>query len=419
MLVIFTENRTERFKFSVEFICSEFFGIEYALTYDIEEFRNCVGIKINYTNKDLPGWQIKPSVEIWEDHISEDFKPSYELKNGNILLFTQDSKIGFDPFAMAFWCLSRYEEYQDFEADKHGRFNACNLVFQIERFYRKPYLDIALINFGQQLDIDKKEAYQNLPTLDIDMAFMYSGKFISRRVTSWLRSKNKIKDLKYIFVNRPKEDPFAFEPVLTNVIKNKSQTRVFFLVGEYGMYDKNISWKYKPLRQLINVAEQICTIGLHPSYLGNEYPEKWKEEKRRIEEICNTKIEHSRQHYLKLEFGENSTYNQLLQLGIRHDYSMGFADDLGYRAGTGYSFNWFCLNTNKVKPLRIHPFCAMDVVLKNSLALNPEQALKQLNQLKKVAQDLKIPFSTLFHNESASGYGDWKGWDRIFAETIE
>jgi hypothetical protein len=61
----------------------------------------------------------------------------------------------------------------------------------------------------------------------------------------------------------------------------------------------------------------------------------------------------------------------------------------------------------------------MDVVLKNTLNLSLEETEKHIEAFKTEAKQLKIPFITLFHNESASGYGAWKGWDRIFAKAIE
>mgnify|MGYP000032160127 FL=1 len=419
MLVIFTENRTERFIFSVGYFCKDFFNTEYTLTNDVEEYKNSVGIKINYSNKDLPGWQIKPSAEIWTIGIIDDYKPSYHFRNGHLVFYPQDTKLGFDPFAMIFWCLSRYEEYQKFETDKHGRFLAKNQVIEGEKIYRKPYLDYALSAAGQILELDKKIEYQNTPTLDIDMAFMYAGKFFLRRWTSWWKSTNKIAHLKHLFLNRPHEDPFAFGSILREGLSKKPESRVFFLMGEYGMYDKNISHKYPPMQALIKNVQHACKIGLHPSYLGNDYPEKWQKEKKNLDAISHTTIKHSRQHYLKLQFGENATYNHLILMGITDDYTMGFSDDTGYRAGTACSFNWFCLHSNKAKPLRIHPFCAMDVVLKNTLNLGIEEAETHIEAYKKEAKQLKIPFITLFHNESASGYGAWKGWDRIFAMAIE
>ena len=419
MLVIFTENRTERFKFSVDFFCKDFFDTEYTLTNDIDEYKNSVGVKINYSNKDLPGWHIKPSSDIWSETIIDDYKPEYSINGDLLVLYPQDTKIGFDLFAMIFWCLSRYEEYQTFDSDKHERFLAKNQIIEGEKVYRKPYLDYALRLAGQMLEIDAEDRYKNMPTLDIDMAFMYAGKFFLRRFTSWWRSKDKLNHLKYIFLNRPHEDPFNFDPVIKEHLSSRPHAMVFFLVGEYGMYDKNISIKYRPMQKLIEGVQHACGIGLHPSYLGNEYPEKWQEEKKNLDSVSKTEIKQSRQHYLKLSFGKNATYDHLLQMGIGDDYSMGFSDDIGYRAGTACSFNWFCLNSNKTKSLRIHPFCAMDVVMKNTLSMSLTQAEKELEQLKKEAQKLKVPFITLFHNESASGYGEWNGWDRIFAKAIE
>jgi hypothetical protein len=419
MLAIFSENRTNRFKFALNFVCKEVLGQEFILYHSTEEFMASSGLRINYSHKDLPGLQILPSAQIWESSIHPDFKPSFSLQNGYLILFTQAGKLGFDPFAMTFWCLSRYAEYQPHIADKHKRYLAQNEEINGEKVFRKPYLDLALQFFAKQLGVPNRGLYKNVPTLDIDMAYMYAGKAFWRKCSSWLRSLNKSSHLPLLFSHKPKPDPLALEPMLNGVLQSLPHLQIFFLVGEYGMYDKNIKPSYKPFQELIKAAKQQSIVGLHPSYLGNEYPDKWETEAATMQSITGESVKHSRQHYLMLQFGEQATYQQLIKLGISHDHSMGFANDIGYRAGTARSFPWFCLVTNEQKPLTIHPFCAMDVSLKNALGLSPQEAIEELALLKEQAQGLNIPFTTLFHNESLSAYGSWASWDLIFSHIIE
>lgn len=419
MLAIFSENRTNRFKYALNFVCKEVLGQELTLFHNTQDYQSASGLRINYSHKDLPGLQIFPSAQIWEPTVHPDFKPNSSLQKGHLILFTQATKLGFDPFAMTFWCLSRYAEYQPHMADKHQRYLAQNEEINGEKVFRKPYLDMALQFFAQHLGLSTQGEYKNVPTLDIDMAYMYAGKAFWRKCSSWLRSAHKRKHLSLLFGHKPKVDPLALEPMLGGILNSLPHLHIFFLLGEYGMYDKNIKPSYKPIQQLIKTASQQSTVGLHPSYLGNEYPDKWKTESTTLQSITGQAVKHSRQHYLMLQFGEQSTYEQLLKLGITHDYSMGFATDIGYRAGTARSFPWFSLVTNEQKPLTIHPFCAMDVSLKNALGLNPQEAIEELALFKAQAQEYNLPFSTLFHNESLSGYDSWAGWDLIFSHIIE
>ena len=104
-----------------------------------------------------------------------------------------------------------------------------------------------------------------------------------------------------------------------------------------------------------------------------------KDEKERLENITDKPLLRSRQHYIKLFLP--STYRFLLEIGITDDYSMGFTDEIGFRAGTSHSFQWYDLSNEIETQLKVHPFCVMDVTLKNYLKLTPQQAVEKLNEL--------------------------------------
>lgn len=72
------------------------------------------------------------------------------------------------------------------------------------------------------------------------------------------------------------------------------------------------------------------------------------------------------------------TYRLLVHENITNDYTMGFADDAGYRAGTALPFPWFDLILNKKTTLFVHPFVIMDTTLKNYLQLSPEEAIREI-----------------------------------------
>jgi len=38
-----------------------------------------------------------------------------------------------------------------------------------------------------------------------------------------------------------------------------------------------------------------------------------------------------------------TTYNNLLSVGVLNDYSLAYAEEIAFRAGTSYSFKWFNL----------------------------------------------------------------------------
>ena len=77
------------------------------------------------------------------------------------------------------------------------------------------------------------------------------------------------------------------------------------------------------------------------------------------------------------------SYQQLLACGITNDYSMGYADQIGFRAGTCTPFYFYDLENEIQTDLKVHPFAYMDGVLNDHLKLNTEMALDKVQNFGK------------------------------------
>ena len=108
----------------------------------------------------------------------------------------------------------------------------------------------------------------------------------------------------------------------------------------------------------------------------------------------------------------------MIGAGIEEDYTMGYPDHLGFRAGTSYPHRFFDLKENRITNLTIHPFVVMDVTLKNYLGLTPQQAVHEIRRIIDVVQKVNGTFIMIWHNESLSEKGEWKGWKRVFEEML-
>ena len=97
---------------------------------------------------------------------------------------------------------------------------------------------------------------------------------------------------------------------------------------------------------------------------------------------------------------------------------MGFADHLGFRAGTSKSFFWYDLENEKHTELRVHPFCVMDVTLKNYQKYQAEHGEFILANLLKETEKVGGTFRIICHNESLSNYGEWKDWKEVLLNFI-
>ena len=167
---------------------------------------------------------------------------------------------------------------------------------------------------------------------------------------------------------------------------------------------------------MIKSVADYAKIGLHPSYFSFKSIEKLKKEKLRLENIVNTPITFSRQHYLRLSIPE--TYQNLIDLDIQEDYTMGYAKVAGFRASTCTPFYFYDLDFEIQTPLKIFPFAFMDVTLKGFMELSNEESLNKITELKAAVKNVNGTFISLFHNETLSENDYWKGWSTIYKTTV-
>jgi len=191
---------------------------------------------------------------------------------------------------------------------------------------------------------------------------------------------------------------------------------MFWLLGNYATYDKNLSWKNKTLRKLIRRCQQFAKIGIHPSYASNNRTHRVNEEVGRLSKLIDESIFASRQHFLKLSFPD--TYKSLIKSNIQSDYTMGYADNVGFRAGTSRSFFWFDLKHNETTTFQVVPFAYMDGTLNEYLKLTPHDAKHVISSLYEEISRFGGDFIFIWHNETLNNQGKWEGWKEVFNYSI-
>ena len=191
----------------------------------------------------------------------------------------------------------------------------------------------------------------------------------------------------------------------------------FFLLGDYGSKDKNVSYTNNKLRALIKRTKEYADIGIHPSYISNKHPSGINKEISRLSGIVEKEITQSRQHFLMLQLPE--TYLNLINSGIKDDYTMGYSSMTGFRAGICTPFYFYDLIGEKETKLRVHPLSVMDVTLKDHLSLSPEKAKKHVQGIIDEIRSVKGTFISLWHNQALSNYREWKDWREVYEQIIQ
>jgi hypothetical protein len=170
------------------------------------------------------------------------------------------------------------------------------------------------------------------------------------------------------------------------------------------------------MQKLIKNIYHSYTVGIHPSYQSDSEPVKVKSELNTLEAITGRKITRSRQHFLRITLPK--TYQTLEKCGINEDYSMGYANLPGFRAGTCTPFRFYDLSIEKETQLYIVPLCVMDGTLNQYLGMDAANALKKIKELAQQVKNVEGTMVTLWHNQSFSETHEWKGWQAVYPEIL-
>jgi hypothetical protein len=125
-----------------------------------------------------------------------------------------------------------------------------------------------------------------------------------------------------------------------------------------------------------------------------------------------------RTHYL--HFNYQKSFSILEDAGIRYDSTLGYWENIGFRAGI--SFPFFPFNIAENRPFRVLeiPLIVMDTTLYSKKAMNLSyySARRNLRRLIDVAAKYQSHVSLLWHNTSFDPI-DYPFWGKLYWETID
>ena len=105
--------------------------------------------------------------------------------NGKPVFFKNEDPnavLPYDPFALCFFMLSRYEEYLPFEKDEYGRFPAKSSLAFKEGFLKFPIVEMVIQDIAAAIEAvcpsagKKKNSFSFQVSYDLDRPFAFKGK---------------------------------------------------------------------------------------------------------------------------------------------------------------------------------------------------------------------------------------------------
>ncbi|TYA69796.1 polysaccharide deacetylase family protein [Seonamhaeicola marinus] len=428
MLLVYTHKISPRVKYAFRHICTRILGIEVGFTTTIENFIAHDSLKMSYTKQQLGNEFFIKSNEIMFEQGLSDVDVNVQDWGDTKCFFStgEKSALPFDIFSASFYLLSRYEEYLPHVKDEYGRFPASESIAYKYGFLHQPVVDIWAYKFKDALQKQFPEfefptkTYRIKPLIDVPSAYAYKLKGIMRTFGGTLKdlARFRFRGLYFRFAVLLgfKHDPHdTFKYIINRQRHSKFKFLFFFLIGDYSTYDKGINANKKNFISLIKHVADYCFVGLKVSFFAIENEETLKKERNRIEDIINRPLKASRQSFSKLNLPES--YRSLIDLEIKEDYTMGYVNHIGFRAGSCTPFLFYDLDYEVQTPLMINSYHLMDyALLKNKSLLDKKKALNEIiYQVRKVNGE----FIPVFHNYTFSDNLRWKGFKELFNIILE
>ena len=422
-ITIYSERITPRLQYVCSFIFEDVLRQTLHLTSIPDEVEGCI---IDYSQDDISGsFRICPAGLLGETGINDQYVKILWQDSIPWLFPVDGGTMPFDPFSAIFYLISRYEEYQPSRKDQYGRFSSSESIAGKNGFLHLPVVNIwirqlvhRLAEVYPYLSVPEPET-AFIPTIDIDNPWAFLHKPL------YLQAGGVLKDLLLFRLKNLKnrirvyssleKDPFDACEWIENI--HDGSLKIFFLIGHKGKRNNKISPGNKAWRKLIARLSARFEPGIHPSFFSVEKPEIINQEKKNLEEITGTKIMASRQHFLRMKLPE--TYRNLIDLGIKEEFSMGYAETAGFRAGTSFSFLFYDLEKEAPASLRIFPFTIMDRCLKDYLGMTVAEAKRLISERIAVIQKYGGIFIPVWHNESLGTAGEWQGWPDVYEHMMQ
>ncbi len=428
-LCIYVPQDHPRLAYLANFLRDYLDNVQIVITQNESEYLNGKGISIQYGL-----YPVKPAAYVIYNSGKLLLSPQellpipYRFTNKELQFYPDPESDGFDLFAALFVLLARIEEYEPDGLDEFGRYPASKNILVRLGQQEIPVVDQWMHHF---IDALNQHCNSNISArkcrpswsigLDVDHFYKHLHKGPIKTWGGILKAifRGDLQGVRerVMVLRGYKPDPYDCFKKLKSLSRDGECWLSFILSGGHSSFDKNQTLLHPAVKQNLRVLSEFSEIGLHPSFSSNDSFQELQDEKVLLENQLGRAIHHSRQHYLKLRLPQ--TYHRLLACHIRNDYSMGFAEVPGFRAGIARPYFWYDLQHEMETGLRIHPFAIMDRTCLSYMKWSPQQSINSILSLYECTVKYGGHFQLIWHNSSFDFDGEWHSWEGVFESLLE
>lgn len=191
---------------------------------------------------------------------------------------------------------------------------------------------------------------------------------------------------------------FALGELVRAALERGVRTAVYFKASEKTPFDSGYSLSHPKIGAIVEwLRDAGVELGVHPSHFTLGSPERLAQEVSALRGVLGGGVLGGRQHHLRWS---PESWVHWESNGLSYDGSVGFADHVGFRAGTALPYRPWLLWLDRESTLLEIPLVAMDTTLFRYQRLTKQESLDTLWRLLCTCRDVGGVFTLLWHNTS-------------------
>ena len=329
-----------------------------------------------------------------------------------------------DLLASTYFLISRYEEmYRRSERDSYGRFPGKSSLPYRAGFLHRPIIDeygealrqiLLETGIAERHNLRLEERPQTFSRVNLthDLSRPYNYRGWRSFLRAWLKQKKSpLEAARLSFSADIEDDYFTFPKFLKwdrntcdSLGRDRSDIFLFIRMPSRHPLDKPYySLHSLYLRRILSIAaKHKVLLALQCSYAAGHQSELISKERHQFEKAFRQRPRGLRHN--KLTSCEPEDLLQAYVSGFRNDYSMGYADVVGFRLGTCRPVKFINPNTRLLTELILHPLVLRDLTMSDQryMALEQDEAERIAHDLIRTTARYNGELTLLWHNDLLS-----------------
>ena len=292
------------------------------------------------------------------------------IHNNETELYTKKGLISFDVFLNTFLFLSGYLELISDKKDKHGRFS-----YEASLQKKYSFVEIPVVNIYFELikELALKRGFK-VEAKKIESPFIFTHDIDQLR-SGWYeniifyKENFSLKSLIEIPKNLMtktfglKDDYYKGMEEMLQIDETNNIKAISFFISNKSEKDADFYLKDKRFESLLKRCKTKQEIGFHPGYETFQNLQEFVKQKEKLETFFDLKITKSRQHFLRYDI--KITPYIIEKAKIEKDFTLGFAEQYGFRNGIANPFYLYNFEENRAFKFLSIPLVFMDSSLTN------------------------------------------------------